>query len=218
MIFAQWFPELGLSEGLLQTVKIIAAVGGAVVGWFVCDPLTRLLYRLSFRAPTPGPVLLLSKGAGAATLALVVYFAIHLGGGGGFGSGPGPGGLPGKGPGKGGDKIIADGSAKDAKIVKDKVDGPKFNGKLETVHIEILGGKRFDDDGKERFYLLERKSPAVNIDDVEEYFKKHEAKIHVVAVLTRDTGIELDLIGSPLDKLRKRAAQYKIKVLTLNED
>jgi hypothetical protein len=74
------------------------------------------------------------------------------------------------------------------------------------------------DDGKERFYLIERKKPAVNIADVDAYFTKNAGRIEVVAVLTKDTGIELDLIGSPLDKLRKRAAEHNIKVYTLNED
>jgi hypothetical protein len=214
MMFGQF--DLGLSPAVVNIVKIIGAVGGAVVGWVVFDPLTRLIYRLSVKKPTPPPVVFLGKAVGAGTLAAVLYFTISLGGGGGLGLGPGQGGLPGKGPGKGGE-IVADGKSKDGKQ-KDKSETPKVNGKLETVSIEILGGKRFEDDGKDRFYLVERKKPAVNIDDVDDYFKKNAGKITVIAVVTKDTAIELDLIGSPLDNLRKRAAQHNIKVLMSMED
>ena len=216
MIFGQF--DFGLSPAVLNIVKIIGAVGGAVVGWVVADPLTRLIYRLSVKKPTPPPVVLLGKAVGGGILAAVLYFAISIGGGGGFGFGPGQGGLPGKGSGKGGD-VVADGKDKDVKPKgKDKTETPKENGKLATISIEILGGSRFEDDGKDRFYLIERKKPAVNIDEVDEYFKKNAGKITVIAVVTQDTAIELDLIGSPLDKLRKRAAEHSIKMLTSMED
>ena len=64
------------------------------------------------------------------------------------------------------------------------------------------------------FYLVERKKPAKSIEDLDEYFKTHEAKIAVEAVLTKHTGIRQDLAGSPLDRLRESAKQYKIKVVT----
>lgn len=220
MIVAQWI-DFGLTEGVLHVVRIIAAVGGAVVGWFAFDPLTRLGYRLLYRAPTPGAVLFTCKGSAAAILATLIYVFIPLGGGGGPGSGPGKGGSPGAGPGKGGTKIVSDGAAKDAKgnnKDKDKTDAAKTPAKLERVPIEILGGTRFEDDGKDRFYLLERKKPAVSIGEIDAYFKKHEGKIEVIAVLTKDTGVDPDLIGSPLDKLRKKAAEHKIQVYTLTEN
>jgi hypothetical protein len=220
MILAQ-LGDFGVTEGVLYVVRIIAAVGGAVVGWFLFDPLTRLCYRLMYRTPTPGAVLFTTKGSAAAILAVVVYVFIPLGGGGGLGWGPGKGGSPGKGPGQGGDKVVKDGPSKDGTTVgkdKDKTDKPKTPAKLEQVQIEILGGKRFEDDGKDRFYLIERKKPAVAIDEVDAYFKKHGGKIEVVAVLTKDTGAEQDVIGSPLDRLRKRALEHKITVYELKED
>ena len=213
--------DFGVTESVLYVVRIIAAVGGAVVGWFLFDPLTRLCYRSVYRAPTPGPILFTTKGSAAAIFAVIVYVFIPLGGGGGLGWGPGKGGSPGKGPGQGGDKVVKDGPSKDGTVVgkdKDKTDTPKTPDKLEQVQIEILGGKRFEDDGKDRFYLIERKKPAVALEEVDAYLKKHEGKIIVVAVLTKDTGIELDLIGSPLDRLRKRAAEHNVKVLISNED
>lgn len=220
MILAQ-LGDFGLTENVLHVIRIIAAIGGAVVGWFAFDPLTRLVYRLIYRTPTPGAVLVTTKGCAAAVLATLIYVFIPLGGGGGLGWGPGPGGSPGKGPGQGGDKVVKDGPSKDGTANvkdKDKSDPIKPPSKLEQVQIEILGGKRFEDDGKDRFYLIERKKPAVALDDLDAYFKKHKGKIIVVAVLTKDTGIEQGVFGSPLDRLQKRADESNIKVLISNED
>ena len=203
--------DFGLNDKLLEIVRIIAAVGGAVVGWFLCDPLTRLTYRLSFRSATPAALLFMVKASGAAGLAAAIYFFMPLGGTGGPGFGPGAGGTPGKGPGSGGDKVVKD--AKDAKTDKT----PKSSGTLDSVEIEILGGARFKDDGKDRFYLLKRAEPAKSLDELDDYFKKHEAKIQVTAVLTKDSGVGSDLDGSPFDRLRKQAAKYKIKVVRFDE-
>ena len=211
MMFAQGMFDFGLNDKLLEIVRVIATVGGAVVGWFLCDPLTRIIYRISFRSATPAALLFMVKAGGALTLSLLIYFFIPLGGGGGPGFGPGLGGGPGKGPGKGGDKVAADGTAKADKT-------PKSAGTFETVEIEILGGKRFQDDGKDRFYLLKRAEPAVSLDELDDYFKKQESKIQVTAILTKDSGVGSELGGSPLDKLRKRAAERKIKVVTFKED
>ena len=111
MIFAQ-MGDFGMTEGVLHVLRIIAAVGGAVIGWFLFDPLTRLGYRLWYRTPVPGAVLFTSKGSAAAILATLVYVFMPLGGGGGLGWGPGKGGSPGKGPGQGGDKVGTDGTTK----------------------------------------------------------------------------------------------------------
>jgi hypothetical protein len=87
-------------DWLFFFIRIIATVGGAIVGWFVCDPLTRLGYRLTNKGPTPPVLLFIMKAMGAVLLALAIYAWMPLGGGGGLGQGPGKGGLPGKGPGK----------------------------------------------------------------------------------------------------------------------
>src|SRR5205085_2484228 len=105
-----------------------------------------------------------------------IFMSIQKGGG----AGPGPGGGSGKGPGSGGDKVATD--AKDAKADKT----PKSSGTLDSVEIEILGGGRFNDDGKDRFYLLKRAEPAKSLDELDDYFKKNGAKIQVTAILTKD--------------------------------
>jgi hypothetical protein len=91
-------------EGLFFLVRVIATIGGAVVGWFVSDPLTRFVYRALYREATPWIILFTFKSMGAVSLGLAIYLLMPLGGSGGLGQGPGKGGLPGKGPGPGGSK------------------------------------------------------------------------------------------------------------------
>lgn len=214
MMFAQSFLDYGFSDSILHIVRIIAAVGGAVVGWFGCDPLTRLGYRLSYKGATPMPLLFVTKSAGAAILSILVYFYLPLGGGGGLGFGPGAGGSPGKGPGQGGDKGLAATDGKDAKPpVKDKadVDG-KSSKAIETIEIEIINVKRFEDVENERYYLLRRKEPAVPLGKVEELFKKNAVRIEVAPILTRDSiGVSQD--DNPLSQLLELTKKYKVKTL-----
>ncbi len=213
-MFAQSFLDHGFSETVLHIVRIIAAVGGAVVGWFGCDPLTRLGYRLSYKGATPMPLLFVTKSAGAAILSTLIYLYLPLGGGGGLGFGPGQGGTPGKGPGQGGDKGIAATDGKDAKQpAKDKTDVDGKPGKAsETIEIEIINVKRFEDVENERFYLLRRKEPPVTLGKVEELFKKNPTKIEVVPILTRDSiGVSQD--DNPLSQLLELTRKYKVKTL-----
>jgi hypothetical protein len=213
MILADGLFDFGLQEGLLHIVRIIATIGGAIVGWFVCDPLTRLLYRISFRGATPGPLLLLAKIAGAATLSLLIYFFMPLGGGGGgLGWGPGMGGGPGKGAGSGGDKSGSNDSSKDPKSIdKDKTNPNKqIPQSLEPVEIEIISVKLYADD--ERFYLLKRAAPAISLEDMESYFKKEATKIELVPILTGQS-FDPTQPDNPLSRLLKLAADYKVKTL-----
>ena len=215
-MFAQSFLDLGLTEGLFFVLRIIATVGGAVVGWFVCDPLTRGIYRLSFKGTTPGSVLFLAKLGGATTLALLIWFFLPLGGGGGgLGWGPGMGGGPGKGPGQGGDKKGAgsdvnsktDKETKDAKIITT----PKVVPQRELLKIEILGGPRFKNDGEDRYYLFKSKeiSSPRSLAEVEEYFKKNHDKLQVEIIHTEDTAV-FNMDEGPTPRLRKLANKYGI--------
>jgi hypothetical protein len=206
MMFAQSFLDFGLSEGVLHIVRIIATIGGAVVGWFVCDPLTRLIYRLAYRAATPGPLLFTTKACGAALLGAAMYF-IPLGGGGGLGSGPGPGGLPGKGPGPGGnDAPTKDAVAKDAKPLA-KIE-QKADQARELVDIEILGGKRFKDDGKLRYYHVKQTDATLSYVELRDYFSRHKGKLNVRVVLTPDSASFGSEEDDPTRRLRKLMDQY----------
>ncbi len=217
MIFAQTFFEFGLQEGMLTIVRAIAAIGGAVAGWFVSDLLTRLIYRISFRGATPVALLLLTKLGGAATTAALIWFFMPLGGGGGgLGWGPGQGGGPGKGPGDGSGKGKGNGEiVKDAKTEKTTKDDKKTAvspAKLESIDIEIIDDKRYKDDGKERVFLVKRAMPALSESELDDYLKTNHAKIEVTPVLTKNSiGIGRD--DNPLNKLLNLTRRYGVKTL-----
>jgi hypothetical protein len=206
------FPDFGLSEYMLGLVRIIATVGGAVVGWFGSDPLTRVVYRLLYRAATPGVLLFTMKGMGATTLALLMWF-LPFGGGGGLGWGPGSGGLPGKGPGQGGAKAAP--ITKDGTTPKDEAtpDPAKSTQPLQPIEIEIISGKRFEDDGKDRYFVVDHKYPALSHDELDDYLKKNHAKIEVTPVLTKES-IGVGRENSPLSQLLVLTKKHTVKTLT----
>lgn len=180
--------QLSLTEPLFWVLRFIAGVGGAFLGWFLTDPLTRLTYRLIARQPVPGWVLPWTKMAGAATLGLLVFFFIPLGeGGGGLGWGPGPGGGPSKGKGASGDGgTDKDGTKKPPTTdtrARDATDSQKTM--REVVAIELLGGPRYPGGGK--YYLLDRREPPRTLDEIEAYLKRRKGHIEVHLVLTEQS-------------------------------
>ncbi len=215
-MFAQ-FPDFGFSEGVLQIVRIIASIGGAVVGWFLLDPLTRVGYRLVYHAATPGALLFCTKATAAAALSLSIYFFMPLGGsGGGFGSGAGPGGGPGKGPGQGSDKTVA---AKDQNADRKEpksTEAIKTAGQREMIDIEILGGARFPDDAKERYYLVKKADPALKLGDsplsladLEKPLADNRAKIQLRILHTDDSTV-INTANDPTRRLRHLANKFEI--------
>ncbi len=213
-MFAQGFLDSIWSDSVLFFVRVIATIGGAVVGWFVCDPVTRGLYRLSFKGATPGAVLFGAKASGAAGLAVLMWIIVPtlFGGGGGFGFGAGAGGGPGQGKDKGGDKkIVSNGNTKDGKDSKDgKNNTPKTDPKREPLKIEILGGPRFKNDGEERFYLLKLKDAdsTRSLAEVEEYVKQHPPRL-IEIIHTDDTAV-FNTDEDPTRRLQKLASKYEI--------
>lgn len=215
-MFAQGLPDFGMTENILFVVRIVASVGGAFVGWFLCDPLTRLLYRITMRSATPGWLLPWTKLSGALGVGLAIFFLVQFGGGGGgFGWGPGMGGGPGKGPGSGDGKSVA--SRDNAKDAKPGKDDKKTNEKVDTsnrkpVPIEIIGGRRFQDDDKFRYYVIDRADKAVSAADLEDYLKQNKDSIQVNIILTEES-IGVDLAAGPLHQLRNLTSKYKIPVV-----
>ena len=204
-----------LQESVVLIIRIIATVGGALVGWFVCDPLTRAAYRLSFRAATPGGLLFCGKAIGGAALAAAVWFLLPEGNGGGPGFGPGLGGLPSKG-GAGADKS-GDSVKNPAPDSKDKTD-PKVQTSqtLEPVEIEIISGKLFEklhkEGGPEPYFLVKRVEPALTVDELDAYLKKNHAKIEVTPVLTKES-IGIGRKDNPLSQLLDLTRKYNVKTL-----
>jgi hypothetical protein len=207
MIFAQGVSEFAFSETILGILRIVASVAGALVGWFVCDPLTRLVYRLSYRKATPGWLLPWTKLAGAITAAVLIYVFLPLGGGGGFGFGFGGGGGLGKGPGKNGNPSTLNGTTN--KSTTEPVVTTKADPQVKSVEIVIVSLKKFVDDGTERFYLLNHQEPPLSIKELRDYFEQQRGKLEVTPVLTKESiGVGQD--NNPLNRLRKLTKEMKI--------
>jgi hypothetical protein len=198
-----------IQEGVVFLIRIIATIGAAVVGWFVCDPSTRAIYWLAKRAATPTLLLFCTKSLGALALASAVWFLMPEGGnggGGGPGLGPGSGGLPSKGGDKASDKTGE--PVKDVKIEpkKDKIDAKT---PLEPVEIEIISDtmyqKLMNDDKKECWYVI--KGKAYSYDELDNYLRANRSKIEVTPVLTKHS---IRLGRTELTDLTKK---YNIKTL-----
>ncbi len=206
MMFAISLLGFDPSETVIFFIRIIATIGAAIVGWFVCDPLTRGLYWLSTRAATPGLLLFGSKTVGSISLAILVYGVmqfVSFGNGSGFGFGPGQGGLPGQGKDSGNDKPSDPNAGKSP-----KTDTPKGPRALEPIEIEIINGKEYKDD--DRFFLVKRTKPALSQGELEEYLKTNKDKIEVIPVMTRYS-IGRGGDDPPLDQMLKLTEKHNVR-------
>jgi hypothetical protein len=175
---------IDVTATLFWALRLAAGVGGALVGWFVTGPVARLLYRGAFQRPVPGWLLPWARLGGAALVGLLLFYFLPLGGGSGFGWGPGAGSGPGLGAGSGPGKSTDDKTAPADKTSKN-------SGKdLEALEIELVGGTRYQGNG--RFYLINRREPAVVLEEVEDYFKKHQERLaeYVTIVLTPNQSVD----------------------------
>jgi hypothetical protein len=180
------FGAVDLSEILFTAIRLAAAVGGAIVGWFLAGPVTRLLYRLAFQRPVPGGLLPWAKMSGALLVGFLFFCIVHLGGTGlGWGWGPGEGSGPGFGPGTGGGP--GTGLTKDGKghveVGKDKKNPQKST--RDEVEIELISSQKYKQDGK--YYLLKRAEPALDLKEVESFFEKSNKNMIVKIVLTDES-------------------------------
>jgi hypothetical protein len=169
---------IDVTASLFWVLRVAAGVGGAVVGWFVSAPVVSVLFRAAFQRAAPRWLSPWVRLAGACLIGLLVFYFLPLGGGSGFGWGPGAGGGPGLGPGDGTGKTGNEKAAKQDK--SSATEKPK----LETLDIELIGGKRYQEDG--RFYLIRRQEPVVNLDAVADYLEKNKERLaeYVNIVLT----------------------------------
>ncbi len=220
MIFAQSLFDFGLQDGMLTIARAIAAIGGAIVGWFAGDLLTRLLYRISFKGATPGSLLLVAKLGTAATLAALIWAFLPIGGGGGgLGWGPGKGGQPGEGDGKGTGATNANNDAKNDKPVKDDKKTAVGASKLESVEIEIIDVNRFSNNErykeKECYFLVKRAEPALDKTELEDYLKTNRGKIEVTPVLTKTSAAGTI---NPIGILLRLTKEYNVKTLQIKHE
>jgi hypothetical protein len=214
------FTQLGLNEMAQWAVKIIAAVGGAFIGWFLTDPLARISFRVAFQRPIPGWTLPWAKLSGGTLLAVIAFLVVSFGGGpGGLGFGPGLGGSPGMGSGEGGagkDAVAHD----DGKKADDANSPDKNKAKLpdmgketivrKTVAIEVLGGENYP--GDNRWYVIRPAGKPLTLEEVEVYFKENSNKLELRLVKTDESA----LFG-PIDDLTALAGRYHIPTLNVDE-
>lgn len=156
-----------ITGSLFWIMRVAAAVGAMIVGWFAAGPVVRLLYRGIAGRPTPRWLVPWARLAGAALLGLLAYFYLPLGGGAGFGWGPGAGGGPGLGPGS----ASATKSSENETEPKKSDSAKPAKKRPQNLEIALIGGKRYQDDGK--FYLINRREPVVALEDVEKHLKEN---------------------------------------------
>jgi len=191
----------------LLIVRLIAAVGGFVVGYVGTGPLWRAFWRIARRQPIPSGLLPWMKFCTGIVLAALLYTLVGFGGTGwGWGRGGGGTGTTGgtgvqKGTGKG------DGSASGEP--KKQPDPPiGKNRDREILYVELLGGERYLGDGK--YYLLNRKPPAVGLADIDAALKARPNKIELHILYLSDS---VGQRSGPADRLRDLVGKYQIPLV-----
>src|SRR5262245_3652534 len=159
---------------ILFGLRVLLAVAGAVIGWYVARPAARVLFPLGFQRPTPPRALGASRVVGAVALGALVFYLFPLG----LGDGPGPGGGPGRGPGAGGDGgKPADVAGKGGKGGDKKPDDPPPG----VLRVEMIPSQSYKHD-KKYYFLPDQKEP-VTLADVEAHLSKHKKRLREVQIL-----------------------------------
>jgi hypothetical protein len=178
------FLDEGIKDLFFLFVRVVAALGGAVAGWMVTGPVVQVLYRVAFHRQMPSWAVSWCKLIGAVLAALLVFWLVHLGGLGGGGGGKGGGTGKGVGPYTNGTgtaqgnptgKGTGDGSAKGTGNVVKK-----------PLEIEMLGPTTVTGD---KGYLLARKEPAVNWQQLKAYIQEHKDEIAAVTIVLTKTSV-----------------------------
>jgi hypothetical protein len=175
-------PLPDLTRPFLDVIRIIVGLGGFFVGYFLSAPFIRVAYWLRYRKSisTTGYLFWLKLLSGV-TLGILLYVFLPIGWG---GFGPGGGGT-GNGNGKG----SGTGPGIDDQPGKGVVGLPAKKGpttsQRKILAIELLGGERYKGDGK--YYLIDRKEPAVAKEQVEELLKRDPSKLEVQLFFTNQS-------------------------------
>ncbi len=199
----------GISSTGQLIIRLIAAVGGFVVGYMFSGPLWRVVWRVTARKPISPGLLPWMKFCTGLVLAAALYTLVHLGGGGGWGwgGGGGSGGGGGKGDGKGSGNEDATTPGDPSKKGNPDPIAAKTPGR-EILVVELLGGDRYPGDGK--YYLVDRKQPPVAIAAVDEAFQKRVDKIELHIQYAPDS------VGKhhpAAERLRDAASKYRIPLV-----
>ncbi len=165
-------------------LRVLAAAGGFLAGWYLTGPVVWLLARLAFHRNVPRWANYLCKLVGGVVVAVIVFWFLPLGSGGGGG---GSGGGTGKGVGPGtdgtGGKTVQSGKG-EAK----GEGGPKAlaNKGTEIVVVQLLGGKKVKD---RKYYLVGNQSEPLDDAALHKYLKDNLQKIAVVEMVLTDDSV-----------------------------
>jgi len=217
-MFADGLFNVNLSESVLFIIRIIATVAGALAGWFIADPITRLVYRLVYGDAAPDSLLFGSKLIGALAVGAAVYFFLPLSWGGGYG--PGPGGGPGKGKGDGSGKIGSDGA--DPKNNQPLKSFPGNQSAGEVVEILIIRRDNYKED--KRFYLLKDSKEPKSLAQIEDHLlalvsvevaeRAERKEDQIFRISGAEKAITLDAVK---DKFKNRSPRIDVRPI-MHED
>lgn len=168
---------------ILFGLRLLLALAGAVAGWYLAQPVARVLFRLAFHRPIPPKALGAARVVGAVALGALVFYLFPLG----LGDGPGPGGGPGLGPGAGGKggKPAADAAGKDGKGADKKGEDAPPPG---VLRVEMIPSQSYR--GDEKFYYLPDRKDPVTLAEVDKHLVKHKDKLRVVEILIYANSVE----------------------------
>jgi hypothetical protein len=165
-------------------LRLLAATGGFLAGWFVSGPATLLLGRLAFHRPVPQWGQYGAKLAGGALVGFLVFWYLPPGMGGGGGR-SGGGTDKGVGPytdGKGTGTATATG--KGESTGKGPHTGATQREKILSV--ELLGGDQVKD-GK--YYLIGRQDPPVDGAALQKYLEQHRQELAGVDIFLTERSV-----------------------------
>jgi hypothetical protein len=198
------FPWIDLSTSFYNVIRVIVGLGGFFVGYFFSSPFWRVAYWLRNRKSisTTGYLFWLKFLSGV-TLGAALYLFLPLGGFGLGGGGSGTGNGTGNGVGPGVDNAPGKGSVGSPTTKT----GTATSNRTVLV-VELLGGDRYKNDG--RYYLIERKEPAVDKAALEELLKRDPNKIEIQLLITRQS---ISRTEPPARAVHSLASKYQIPVL-----
>jgi hypothetical protein len=166
-------------------LKVMATIGGGILGWYVTPPVVRLLVRLAVHKPAPKAIVTVSRLMGALLVAALVWSIWSWGFGDGWGFGPGPGSGPGLGPGGGGTgKQIAATNGTPQETTAPAKDGKKAPPPLpDTLTVRMRGGAGVE----KQFYLVDN-TPRT-LDEVRQVMKKGHDHWKTVEIVIDDESV-----------------------------
>jgi hypothetical protein len=177
--------NLGIPDVGLLLLKVLAVVGGTVLGGLLGGLLLQLLVRAFFHRATPKPALRVIRLLGGLVLGLLVWLWVFgEGGPGGLGGGSGFWPFGGKGGSGTGTAPLIQATAKQK--------GPataSSPSRPDVLRVEMLGGDRYKSD--ERFYLIEgEKTPRTlsELTDALTTLREKKPGLKKLEIVIYDTG------------------------------